>query len=460
MLIVMLTSTVALILACTAFITYEMIMFRQSMVQGLSVLAEIIGSNSTAALVFDDRITAEEILSALRAEKHVVSACIYNKNGSVFADYVRDPIKVDFPKKIETRRYRFSNNHLILFQPIVLDTEVVGYIYLQTDLKEIVARLKRYASIIASVFLISIFAAFIISSFLQRVISKPIMHLVDIAKTVTMKKDYSIRAVKNSQDELGLLIDGFNDMLSQIQERDLALNRNQEELEMRVEERTKELMLEIVERKYAEAQIKESLQEKEMLLREIHHRVKNNLQVISSLLYLQSKNVTTKKALEMFGESRNRVKTMALIHEKLYQSNDLSKIDFADYIQSLSYQLFHSYGLHSDKATIQVDVDKTPLDIDKAIHCGLIINELVSNSLKYAFPNGKKGKISVRLYNEIGNKVILIVSDNGVGMPKDMDLKKTKTLGLQLVDALVHQLGGKIELSFEGGTTFKIDFSA
>jgi two-component sensor histidine kinase len=162
----------------------------------------------------------------------------------------------------------------------------------------------------------------------------------------------------------------------------------------------------------------------------------------------------------MFGESRNRVKTMALIHEKLYQSKDLSKIDFADYIQSLSYQLFHSYGLHSDKATIRVDVDKTPLDIDKAIHCGLIINELVSNSLKYAFPNGKKGMISVRLYNEIGNKVILIVSDNGVGMPKDIDLKKIKTLGLQLVDALVHQLGGKIELSFEGGTTFKIDFSA
>jgi PAS domain S-box-containing protein len=246
-----------------------------------------------------------------------------------------------------------------------------------------------------------------------------------------------------------------------------ALERTKEELERRVIERTaalskvnEDLRNEITERKRAEEKINISLQEKVVLLREIHHRVKNNLQVISSLLNLQSGYIEDKKSLEIFRESQTRVRSMALIHEKLYQSKDLNKIEFSEYIESLIKDLFKSYNIESSRIALKSKMEGIYFEIDTAILCGLIINELVSNSLKHAFPGNRKGEVFIELnQNSSKNKFTLIIKDNGIGFPANLDFRKTESLGLQLVTTLSEQLGGTIELNKNGFTEFKIEFS-
>jgi two-component sensor histidine kinase len=149
---------------------------------------------------------------------------------------------------------------------------------------------------------------------------------------------------------------------------------------------------------------------------------------------------------------------MALIHEQLYQSTDLARIDFSNYIQSLAANLFSSYDFHSDAIALKVNVDNVFLGVDAAIPCGLIINELVSNSLKYAFPPGKEGEVSIDIYASNKDELTLTVSDNGIGFPKNLDFKNTESLGLQIVVALTNQLGGTVELNREIGTKFEIIF--
>jgi PAS domain S-box-containing protein len=211
--------------------------------------------------------------------------------------------------------------------------------------------------------------------------------------------------------------------------------------------------------KRAEAQIRASLLEKENLLREIHHRVKNNMQVVSALLVLQSKKTKDRRILEMFRDSEHRIKTMALIHEKLYQSRSFGTIDLAEYLTRLIQYLFRSYEELSAGVTLDMDVRDISLDIDTALPASLIINELVSNSLKYAFPHGKGGKICIRARREEGGGCVMEIRDNGVGLPRGLDLEKTETLGLRLVHGLaVSQLGGSIERGTGKGTSFIIRF--
>ncbi len=218
----------------------------------------------------------------------------------------------------------------------------------------------------------------------------------------------------------------------------------------------------ITELKRADEEIKASLKEKEVLLREIHHRVKNNLQIISSLLNLQSSFIKDKEVLEIFGESQNRVRSLALIHEKLHRSRDLARIDFGEYLRSLVANLLRSYGIDSNVTTVKINADDVSLDIDTAIPCALIINELVSNSLKHAFPAGKEGEIGIEFRVDNDNGYVLTVRDNGVGLPRDFDLKNSESFGLQLVRSLASdQLGGTIELhSSSGGAEFKMEFAA
>ncbi|MBN2102670.1 HAMP domain-containing protein [bacterium] len=458
-LINLMTTGVALMIACILFIQFERRNLRDNTLRELSVLSEIISNNSTAALAFEDRSTGEEILSALSVKKYIASACLFDKQNRIFATYSRETPFDNCPQRPGPNGYRFEGNRLIIVNPVILDLETIGYVYLSYDLKESQTRLRMYISIVILVFVLASIVAFAITSQLQGIISKPIMHLSQVAKDVSEKRDYSVRAVRQSQDEIGLLIDAFNDMLSQIQERDQALIKDQETLERRVEERTSKLKQEVQERKKAEAKIITSLKEKDVLLKEIHHRVKNNLQVVSSLLYLQSKKTTHDQTLEMLNESQNRIKSMALIHEKLYQSKDIVRIDFSEYIKSLMSHLSRSYGSHLAMVDIHLDVNNVYLNIDKAIPCGLIINELVSNCMKYAFPNNEQGEIQI-IMNTENDHVNLGVIDNGIGFPEYLNFKNTETLGLQLVSALTAQLGGSISLDRSGGTRFTIQFSA
>lgn len=208
----------------------------------------------------------------------------------------------------------------------------------------------------------------------------------------------------------------------------------------------------------SEQAIRASLQEKEILLREIHHRVKNNLQVTSSLLKLQSAYVHDPRALEMFAESQNRIRSMALVHEKLYQSSELSRIDVADYAESLAKLLFRSFGARGDDIALTVEAEGVFLSIEAAVPCGLILNELISNCLKHAFPDGRTGEIGVRVVAGPGGDTTLSVRDNGVGLPPALDVDHTETLGLQLVRTLVDQLHGALEVVRGERTEFRIRF--
>jgi PAS domain S-box-containing protein len=215
----------------------------------------------------------------------------------------------------------------------------------------------------------------------------------------------------------------------------------------------------ISEIKKAEDALKHSLHEKEILLKEIHHRVKNNLQIVSSLLKIQSSYVDDENVKQLFKESQNRVQSMSLIHQKLYQTKDLAHIDFREYIDTVSTHLQHSFGILEDKVEIKVDVHNIAMSIDNAIPAGLIINELITNALKHAFGTSGKGEIYINLaYDEFSHEYWLVVRDNGSGIRNDFDINRSGSFGLKLVSTLVGQMGGAIDIISRGGTEFRIMF--
>ena len=215
----------------------------------------------------------------------------------------------------------------------------------------------------------------------------------------------------------------------------------------------------VTDRIKAEEQIKASLQEKEVLLKEVHHRVKNNLQLITSLLNLQTRRIDDKKSLSVFEEYRNRVNSIALVHEKLYESKDLANIDFGDYIRSLTAQILSTYSARLSGIALRVEAEDVFLKVNKAIPCALIINELVTDSIKYRFPGdrSKGGQISLEFKTNRENAT-LIVSDNGVDLPDDFDINRSEVLGMQIINALIKQLRASMRVDRNEGTRFIIEF--
>jgi PAS domain S-box-containing protein len=217
------------------------------------------------------------------------------------------------------------------------------------------------------------------------------------------------------------------------------------------------IMLDISERKLSEDLIRNSLHEKETLLREIHHRVKNNLQIINTLLDLQSYSIPDEQVRRFFNECQDRIRSMAMIHEKLYETVDFVSIDFSAYLENLVNQLFRTY-VPDDRISLTIQSDNLTMGIDEAIPCGLIVNELISNSLKHAFPMGSSGRLTVRLKVDEDRMITLEVADSGVGLPRGLDFRDTDTLGLQLVTLLVKQLNGELTLENGPGTVITIRF--
>ncbi|MBE9097398.1 PAS domain S-box protein [Tychonema sp. LEGE 07203] len=220
-----------------------------------------------------------------------------------------------------------------------------------------------------------------------------------------------------------------------------------------------QLEAELIDRKQAEANLKNSLKEKEILLKEIHHRVKNNLCVVASLLELQSNTVADSQLAKVFEESQNRLYSMALIHEKLYKSTNLAQINFGEYLEDLVTNLFHSYNISDNRIQLQVIAEPISLNLETATPCGLIANELVSNTLKHAFPDATGGTVSVECYQTGDRQIHLFVKDNGTGFPQNLDFRKTNSMGFQVVCTLTEQLEGTIELSRQTGTAFHLKFN-
>ncbi|MDI6791438.1 MAG: histidine kinase dimerization/phosphoacceptor domain -containing protein, partial [bacterium] len=331
------------------------------------------------------------------------------------------------------------------------EIEEIGEIYLVLSLANMRAKLNEASKTIAVIITLGIlFTSLCITVSIRYFLGQPIKKLV-MGTEMIASGDLSYNVPIRTRDEIGELAASFNKMTGD-------LRKYRDHLEELVEARTVELQREITERKRAEDQIKASLKEKEVLLQEVHHRVKNNLQIILSLFNLQSGYIKDKQSLDLLKESRNRIKSMALVHERLYQSKDLARVEFAEYIRGLTTDLFRSYGVDSELIKLIINVNNVYLDISTAIPCALIINELVSNSLKHAFPSGQEGEIGLDLRLDDENKFTLMVRDNGVGLPKDLDFRNTESLGLQLVVTLVDQIEGSIELDRSAGTAFKIEF--
>jgi PAS domain S-box-containing protein len=208
----------------------------------------------------------------------------------------------------------------------------------------------------------------------------------------------------------------------------------------------------------SEERLKVALHEKEVLLKEIHHRVKNNLQVVCSLLRLQCDTIEDPALRELFYESEHRVRSMALIHETLYQTSNVARFHLAPYLRTLSAELFRAYGVDPQRIALTIRIDEVVLPLDAAIPCGLILNELLSNALKHAFPNGGRGDIRIELQATTDRQVLLRVADTGVGLPEGFDVCQTGSLGLQLVSALAEQLQGVIAVERGGGTALTVTF--
>lgn len=294
-------------------------------------------------------------------------------------------------------------------------------------------------------------------------------------KTLSVTVENALK-IKRSEEELQKYRENLEELVKvrtaelqlEIGEREKAekaLREAHDNLERRVAERTAELKLaneelhqEIKERKRVGTRLKASVKEKVVLLKEIHHRVKNNLQIISSLLRLQSRFVKDKQTIDMFNISQSRIKSMALIHDKLYQSKDLTKINFSDYIKSLTTYLFSAYPVEGEKIALQLDLKNFYLDINRAIPVALIVNEIVSNSLKHAFPDGRGGEVFIKMESDKKGKCRLTLGDNGVGFPNGFDIHKTETLGMKLMHDLASQIHGTIELDKKEGATYKITF--
>ena len=298
----------------------------------------------------------------------------------------------------------------------------------QESIRETAASAEKLTLLVVSG---SFALALTLGFFISRSISIPINRLRDAAVRIgqgELDTDIDIK----SKDEIGDLGISFSKM-------------------------TRELRYTVAEREKAEDEIRNSLLEKEVLLQEINHRVKNNLQIISSLLSLQSQDIQDEQALRSFQVSQDRIKAMALVHEKLYQSDDLARIDIGEYIRSLADDLRSSYGLGSQDVNLTIDVDNILLGVDTAIPCGVIVNELVSNSLKHAFPEGRAGEIVIS-FRKIDGQYTMIFKDDGVGLPQDLDIRHPSSLGLTIVNALTGQLGGAIDRGHNGGTEINITF--
>ncbi len=353
-----------------------------------------------------------------------------NQDGTVWNNLLTPvdspPINIDSNQNIF--EYQDKNGDEVFASLVHIDNTPWVIAIVRTK-ESILAPATRFLEIISAIGVVLLVAGVFLGWVMSKNITTPLSKLNSAVSEIS-KGDYHTLVNVDSNDELGKLAESFNIMA-------IKIRNSQSDLEKRIEE-------------------------KEVLLKEIHHRVKNNLQVISSLINLQSNTIHDNKSLDIFRDSQNRIRSMALIHEKLYQSPNLMKINLEEYVNDLVDSLYSSYNLNPDILSMNIQINNISFSIDKAISIGLIINELISNALKHAFTDNsvKKGEVQVLVNKDESNNYCLIVKDNGKGLPEGYDYYNPHTLGLRLVDSLVKQLEGNLEIRNKVGTEFKITFQS
>ena len=484
----MLTSVVALLLTSMVYVIYDLITLRQTMLQNITMLSEIIGANSTAALTFNDQKSAEENLEAFKANPHIAASCIYNNEGMVFAKYVRSDMtdRLSLPAA-QDEGYHFGSDYLTMFRRVDLNSKPIGSVYVQYDLEELHSRMRNYAGIVFIVVLAVSLVTFILSSKLQRVISGPILSLAETARLISREKRYSLRADKRGQDEIGVLIDGFNDMLSEIQLRDAKLERQRENLEVQVAERTaelrdanEELQTEMKERTKAEDELIKArrLESIGLLAGGIAHDFNNLLTAIVGNISLAKMTVPPES--KVFGRLIEAEKASMRARDLTQQLLTFAKggapikktVSIAELlIDSASFALSGS----NVKCSFDLPSDLWPADIDEG-QISQVINNLIINA-DHAMTGG--GLISVRAENLVigdvdsmplnaGNYIKISVEDHGSGIPEDLLPKifdpyfttkpKGTGLGLTTCYSIIKRHDGLItaESQLDKGSTFYI----
>jgi signal transduction histidine kinase len=460
MLVIMLTSLTALLLACAGFAAYEWVTLRRSMVNDLTTLADVIGTTSTAALIFEDTQAATEFLRALKTKPHIVAACFYTKHGHFFAGYSRDGEAVDCMADPTWNGYRFEQGHLLLSHPIVEKGSPIGTLYLRSDLQEMRTRIQPYLWIVLLVVVTSVAGTFVLAEVLQRRISAPILALALTAKIVSESKDYTVRALVYTRDELGLLAEAFNAMLSQIQDRDMALLKMNEELEQRVQERT--------------AELRAANRELEAFSYSVSHDLRAPLRAITGF----SRILLEDYAPQLPDEAQRYLKIvdnggqhMGQLIDDLLAFSRLGRMELrkqpvatADLVRQVLEDL------QAGPSGRQVEItlgDLLPCRAEPSLLKQVFAN-LLQNALKYSRQRDV-AHIEVGCWEHDGEQVYF-VKDNGVGFDMQYVNKlfgvfqrlhraeeyEGTGVGLAIVQRIIHRHGGRIwaEAAIDQGATF------
>ncbi|MDB6020751.1 MAG: hypothetical protein JWQ04_608 [Pedosphaera sp.] len=462
MAIMLLTSTAVLLLACCAFFTYELLTLRQNMIVHLSTLGEMIANNSNAALAYDNQKDATEVLSALKAEPHIVASCLYDQSGKVFATYPRTMRTNEFPAPPGLDGHRYEHSRLVSFQPVMSGDKRIGTLYLDSDLGALYQRVRLYGGIIGAVVVGSFLMAFVLSSILQRQISRPVFALAETARAISERNDYSVRAPVQSRNEFGLLTDAFNNMLEQIHNRDRELLEAQEKLRDHAEE---------LERRVAErtARLSETIAELESFSYSISHDMRAPLRAMQGYSdvvmeqYGEKLGPEGKNYLERISRAGKRLDNLVqdiLTYSRLSRGQfELRSVD----LDKLVDDIIHQYpGLQPPQAEVMM---KRPLHRVFGHEASLtqVISNLLGNAVKFVPPDRKP---VVRIWTEVMSKNCrLWVEDNGIGI-EEKDFTRIfgifervhpdkayegTGIGLSIVRKGVERMGGSVGVESELG---------